>query len=91
MNTKKKLSSSRFMRVEKHRNKSYNKRMYLMKPDKLEEILKGDTSEWTGQEINELLLAVHDNYDYFVKTKARPEMILYYHDILSRLIKTYGH
>jgi hypothetical protein len=91
MNTKKKLSSLRFMRVEKHKNKSYNKCMDLIKPDKLEDILKGDTSEWTGQEINELLLAVHDNYNYFVKTKARPEMILYYHDILSRLIKTYGH
>lgn len=82
------------MMVAKRKNKIYNvrmKRTNIFKPHRLENVLDIDYSTWSGQEITELLLAVHDNYDYFVKNKHSPEMILYYHDILSRLIKTYGH
>lgn len=89
-----KLWYLRYMMVAKRKNKTYNvrmKRTNIFKPHQLENVLDIDYSSWSGHEITELLLAVHDNYNYFVKTKHSPEMILYYHDILSRLVKTYGH
>ena len=89
-----KLWYLRCMMVAKRKNKTYNvrmKRTNIFKPHRLENLLDVDYSSWSGHEITELLLAIHDNYNYFVKTKQSPEMILYYHDILSRLVKTYGH
>jgi len=91
------------MMVVKRKNNIYNVRMKRTKPlklkgrrdlfniDKLQNIIDGDFSSWSGQEITGLLLAIHDNYDYFAKSKHSPEMTLYYHDLLGRLIKTYGH
>ena len=89
--------------VVKLRNKTYNIRMKRIKPlkirrrkdlfdmDTLQNIINGDFSSWSGQDITELLLAVHDNYDYFARSRHSPEMTLYYHDLLGRLVKTYGH
>ena len=91
------------MMVAKRKNKTYNIRMKRIKPtkskrykdlfdhNKLQNIIDGDFSSWSGQEITDLLLAIHDNYDYFAKSRHSPEMTLYYHDLLGRLIKTYGH
>jgi len=91
------------MMVVKRKNNIYNVRMKRTKPlklkghrdlfniDKLQNIIDGDFSSWSGQEITDLLLAIYDNYDYFAKSKHSPEMTLYYHDLLGRLIKTYGH
>ena len=91
------------MMVVKRKNNIYNVRMKRTKPlklkgrrdlfniDKLQNIIDGDFSSWSGQEITDLLLAIHDNYDYFAKSKHSPEMTLYYHDLLGRLVKTYGH
>jgi hypothetical protein len=91
------------MMVAKPKNKIYNVRMKrtkplkirgrsdLLEPNRLQNIIDGDFSSWSGQEITELLLAIHDNYDYFAKSRHSPEMTLYYHDLLGRLIKTYGH
>ena len=85
------------MMVVKRRNKTYNVRMKrikrpnMFKPHRLENVLDMDYSAWSGQEITDLLIAVHDNYSYFVKTKHSPELTIYYHDILGKLVKTYGH
>jgi len=88
------------MMVAKRRNKSYNVRMKrtkikgrrnLFDNDRLQNIVNGDFSSWSGQEITDLLLAIHDNYDYFAKSRHSPEMTLYYDDLLRRLVKTYGH
>ena len=91
------------MMVAKLKNKTYNVRMKRTKPlkikgrkdlfdtNRLQNIIDGDFSSWSGQEITDLLLAIHDNYDYFAKSRHSPEMTLYYHDLLGRLIKTYGH
>jgi hypothetical protein len=91
------------MMVVKRKNKTYNVRMKrtkplkirrrsdLLEPNKLQNIIDGDFSSWSGQEITDLLLAIHDNYDYFARSRHSPEMTLYYHDLLGRLIKTYGH
>ena len=91
------------MMVVKRKNKTYNMRMKRIKPlkikgrrdlfdhDKLQNIIDGDFSSWSGQEITDLLLAIHDNYDYFARSRHSPEMTLYYHDLLGRLIKAYGH
>ena len=93
----------RCMMVAKLKNKTYNVRMKRTKPlkikghkdlfntNRLQNIIDGDFSSWSGQEITDLLLAIHDNYDYFARSKHSPEMTLYYHDLLGRLIKTYGH
>jgi len=91
------------MMVVKQKNKTYNVRMKRIKPlkikgrrdlfdtNRLQNIIDGDFSAWSGHEITDLLLAIHDNYDYFARSKHSPEMTLYYHDLLGRLIKTYGH
>ena len=91
------------MMVVKRKNKTYNVRMKRVKPlkikgrrdlfdtNRLQNIIDGDFSAWSGQEITDLLLAIHDNYDYFARSRHSPEMTLYYHDLLGRLIKTYGH
>lgn len=83
--------------VAKRRNKTYNvrmkriKRTNIFKPYKLENVLDMDYSGWSGQEITDLLVAVHDNYSYFIKSKHNPELTIYYYDVLSKLVKTYGH
>ena len=50
-----------------------------------------DNSEWSGQEINNLISDVHEDYEIFTKQRANPSIVLHYRDLLSYLIKTYGH
>jgi len=46
---------------------------------------------WTGQQMTNLLSGVHEDYIAFERLKQNPKIVLYYRDLLSYLIKTYGH
>jgi hypothetical protein len=72
--------------VEKMKNNHYNTVMN----DRFEEFtLKG--KHWSGQQISELIEDVYDDYNFYLKTRESPEITLYYRDLLSYLIKNYGH
>jgi len=72
--------------VVKMLNTNYNRVM-----DLLNRVTTIDRSHWTGQEIANLLVGVHEDYEHYIKIKAPKEVVLYYRDLLSYLIKTYGH
>lgn len=48
---------------------------------------------WSGTEIHNLIEGVHEDYKTAVKSKRKvnPTKVLYYRDLLSYLVKTYGH
>jgi len=47
---------------------------------------------WSGQDIHNLIENVHDDYNYhFKKRRSDPDRVVYFRDLLSYLIKTYGH
>lgn len=48
-------------------------------------------SACSREEINELMLDIHTDTEYLMDCYAPPKLIRYYHELLSRLIKTYGH
>lgn len=50
-----------------------------------------DRSHWTGQQISDLLVGVHEDYEHYIKIQAPKEVVLYYRDLLAYLIKIYGH
>ena len=50
-----------------------------------------DTGEWTGHEITKLISDIHEDYENYTKQRANPNIVLHYRDLLSYLIKTYGH
>ena len=68
------------------KNKAYNNRMN----DRFDEfVLNG--KQWTGQQISELIEDVYDDYNFYLKTRESPEITLYYRDLLTYLVKNYGH
>lgn len=68
------------------KNNDYNVKMN----DRFEEfVLNG--KQWSGQQISELIEDVYDDYKFYLKTRESPEIILYYRDLLSYLVKNYGH
>ena len=68
------------------KNNDYNRVMN----DRFEEfVLSG--KQWSGQQISELIEDVYDDYNFYLKTRESPEITLYYRDLLSYLIKNYGH
>jgi hypothetical protein len=74
--------------VEKMQNNIYNGNMPYDIEAKQRLV---DTSQWSGQEITNLISDVHEDYTNFSKQRANPTIILHYRDLLSYLIKTYGH
>ncbi len=67
-------------------NTNYNRVMDLMN-----RVTTIDRKHWTGQDISNLLSGIHDDYEHYIKTRAPKEVVLYYRDLLSYLVKTYGH
>ena len=68
------------------KNNDYNRVMN----DRFEEfVLSG--KQWSGQQISELIEDVYDDYNYYLKTRESPEITLYYRDLLTYLVKNYGH
>ena len=72
--------------MEKFKNSAYN--LCMQKFDSLIDLRQGQGS---GQHITDLIEDVYDDYQYFLKTRKDPELILYYRDLLSYLVKNYGH
>jgi hypothetical protein len=52
-----------------------------------EEIVK----DLSGKEKTEFIEYIRDDYQHCLKMKQHPKLIEYYRDVLTRLIKTYGH
>jgi len=73
--------------VEKLKNNIYNSSM----PFDIESKDNPINSEWSGQEITNLISDIHEDYETFTKQRANPSVVLHYRDLLSYLIKTYGH
>jgi len=74
--------------VEKLKNNLYNGSMSFEIESKNKII---ENSEWSGQEITNLISDIHEDYETFTKQRANPSVVLHYRDLLSYLIKTYGH
>lgn len=74
--------------MEKLKNNLYNGSMSFEIESKNKII---ENSEWSGQEITNLISDIHEDYETFTKQRANPSVVLHYRDLLSYLIKTYGH
>ena len=72
--------------MEKLINSAYNRCM--QKFNSLENLRQGQGS---GQHITDLIEDIHDDYLHFLKTRESHELIVYYRDLLSYLVKNYGH
>jgi hypothetical protein len=68
------------------KNNHYN----IVMNDRFEEFAMNG-KHWSGQQISELIEDVYDDYNFYLKTRESPEITLYYRDLLSYLIKNYGH
>ena len=44
-----------------------------------------------GQDIHDVISGVHIDYEHYKKSRANIDQTIYYRDLLSFLIKTYGH
>jgi len=53
--------------------------------------IREEGSRWSGQEVTDLLSGVYDDYRTYEKIKTNPTLVVYYRDLLSYLVKTYGH
>lgn len=65
-----------------------------MPRDKIEDSLYDtdfDFSKFSRQEINALMLEIDQDVDYLMQAYAPPKLIRHHHELLSRLIKRYGH
>jgi hypothetical protein len=71
--------------VAKSKKDTYNKPMDYI--GDIEEKMK----DLSGQQLNNFIETIHDEYKHAVKEKQPPYITLYYRDLLSFLIKTYGH
>lgn len=72
--------------MEKFNYNAYNPCM--QKFNSLENLREGHGS---GHYMTDLIEDVYEDYQYFLKTRREPELILYYRDLLSYLVKNYGH
>jgi len=72
--------------VEKMQVNQYNKSMardiFLKEPDQ---------PKHSGQDIHDVIDGVHIDYEHYKKSRANIDQTIYYRDLLSFLIKTYGH
>jgi len=58
--------------------------------DYIEDIRK-DVAHLSGQELSSFINVVYDEFKHATEAKEPPFVTLYYRDLLSYLIKTYGH
>ncbi len=45
----------------------------------------------SGMEKMDFIEYVRDDYEYILKNETHPKLIKYYKDVLSKLVKKYGH
>ena len=48
-------------------------------------------ASYSREEINDLMHEIHNDTEFLMDSYAPPKLIRYYHELLSRLVKTYGH
>ena len=75
----------------------YNKLMsnnkfddYVSDAEDLNNFLK-KVSTFSRQEITDLMHEIYLDTEFLMDSYAPPKLIRYYHELLSRLVKTYGH
>lgn len=72
--------------MEKTKNNAYN---HCMQKNNYQ--INIDHEYRSGQQWTDLIEDVHDDYLHFLKTRESHELIIYYRDLLSYLVKNYGH
>ena len=50
-----------------------------------------ECSNMSGQQLTNFISVVHDEFKIATQKRESPALTLYYRDLLSFLIKTYGH
>lgn len=53
--------------------------------------IERDVKHLTGQELTNFISVVYDEFKVATDNKEPPYITVYYRDLLSYLIKTYGH
>ena len=75
---------------------NYNRAMsdkfddYLSEGGSLKDFEK-KVATYSRDEINDLMHEIHNDTEFLMDSYAPPKLIRYYHELLSRLVKTYGH
>ena len=76
-------------------NKHYNRAMSYKFDDLLDDgnikDFEKKVATYSREEINELMHEIHNDTEFLMDSYAPPKLIRYYHELLSRLVKTYGH
>lgn len=76
-------------------NKHYNRAMSYKFDDILDDgnikDFEKKVATYSREEINELMHEIHNDTEFLMDSYAPPKLIRYYHELLSRLVKTYGH
>ena len=76
-------------------NKHYNRAMSHKFDDILDDgnikDFEKKVATYSREEINELMHEIHNDTEFLMDSYAPPKLIRYYHELLSRLVKTYGH
>ena len=76
-------------------NKHYNRAMSYKFDDLLDDgnikDFEKKVATYSREEINELMHEIHNDTEFLMDSYAPPKLIRYYHELLSRLIKNYGH
>ena len=63
---------------------------YVSDAEDLNTFLK-KVSTFSRQEITDLMHEIYFDTEFLMDSYAPPKLIRYYHELLSRLVKTYGH
>ncbi len=63
---------------------------YVSDAEDLNNFLK-KVSTFSRQEITDLMHEIYLDTEFLMDSYAPPKLIRYYHELLSRLVKTYGH
>ena len=71
--------------------KLYNSRMAKKRIDNYLGDIEIDLKNYNGQEINNIMLEIHQDTEYLEDCCAPPQLIKNQHELLSRLVKTYGN
>ena len=54
-------------------------------------IKEENQNKHSGEDIHQVIDGVHIDYEHYKKSRADIDQTIYYRDLLSFLIKTYGH
>ena len=69
---------------------SYKFDDYVSDAEGMEDFLR-KVATFSRQEITDLMHEIYSDTEFLKDSYAPPKLLRYYHELLSRLIKTYGH